>query len=173
VEEKFGFPKTMLLMLASIVFGNLLVYVCGKNTVAVGLSGGVYGLMGAMGVIYWQDGYFAVPMFRRRFMSTVYINILINFLPNVSVWGHLGGLAAGFFLAMIFYGSLPKNVRVSFAVCLTALVIACGFMAYRNSALDVIYTGTDLEVAAFYERIGQPKIATKIAETCLKYAQTH
>ena len=59
----------------------------------VGASGAVYGLMGAAFVVEYLRG--GNP-WRDGLGSLIIINVVVSFLiPNVSVGGHLGGLAAG------------------------------------------------------------------------------
>ena len=69
---------------------------CTARMSAVGLlgaSGAVYGVMGAAFVVEYLRG--GNP-WRDGLGSLIIINVVISFLiPNISVGGHLGGLAAG------------------------------------------------------------------------------
>jgi membrane associated rhomboid family serine protease len=59
----------------------------------VGASGAVYGVMGAVFVVEYLRG--GNP-WRDGLGSLIIINVVISFLiPNISIGGHLGGLAAG------------------------------------------------------------------------------
>ena len=56
----------------------------------VGASGAIYGLLGAFGVVL-----LAQKQDLRGLLTLLGINLVISFLPGVSLLGHLGGLVAG------------------------------------------------------------------------------
>ncbi|MCU1605918.1 MAG: Rhomboid Peptidase [Modestobacter sp.] len=56
----------------------------------VGASGAIYGLLGAFGVVL-----VARKQDLRGLLTLLGINLVISFLPGVSLLGHLGGLVAG------------------------------------------------------------------------------
>jgi membrane associated rhomboid family serine protease len=56
----------------------------------VGASGAIYGLLGAFGVVL-----VAQKQDLRGLLTLLGINLVISFLPGVSLLGHLGGLVAG------------------------------------------------------------------------------
>ena len=168
VEDKLGFARTFVILIVSIIIGNICVYAGDKNIVAVGMSGGIYGLFAAMTVIYWKEGYFKIPVLRNRLISNIYINILINFLPYVSVLGHLGGFVAGLFLAFIFL-DFEKSVKINFAVAGCAIIIALGFLGVRNQKLDEMYLGTDRQVIDIYRKAGLNGLADNINDKITEY----
>ena len=161
VEDKFGFVKTFIILIVSIIVGNICVYAGDQNIVAVGISGGIYGLFAAMIIIYWKDGYFKVPVLRNRLLSNIYVNILINFLPYVSFLAHLGGFVAGLFLAFIFL-DYDKSIKINFTVAGCAIVIALGILSYNNRDLDKMYLGTDKEVVQLIKNVGMESAADKM-----------
>ena len=168
VEDKLGFGKTMAILLFSIVTGNLAVFIGNGNILALGLSGGLYGLMATMIIIYWKEGYFKYPGFIRSFISTIYINILINFLPNVSVYGHLGGFIGGAFLGYILYSS-DKQLKTNLAICLVILLCGIGYLVQRSNNLDNYYILTDREVEAVFRDMHMDKIADRIETKTTEY----
>jgi membrane associated rhomboid family serine protease len=56
----------------------------------VGASGAIYGLLGAFGVVLVSQ-----KQDLRALLTLLGINLVISFLPGVSLLGHLGGLVAG------------------------------------------------------------------------------
>ena len=169
VENKFGFVRTFATLIISIVTGSLFVYFGNSSEISVGLSGGIYGLIGALIVILYQEGLFKVPEVRKRFMSTLYINIILNFLPNVSFLAHLGGFIAGIFLGFIFSEKTDRQLRINFTVA--GLVLA-GFMigyCIINHSVSALYPDLDARMIRVLRRLNLNSYADKIAAALKKY----
>ncbi|MCC5947164.1 MAG: rhomboid family intramembrane serine protease [Nitriliruptoraceae bacterium] len=66
--------------------------------VTIGASGAVFALMGAAMVVLRERG---MNPWRTSIGGLVALNLLITFLPGISVGGHLGGLAAGYVAAKL------------------------------------------------------------------------
>jgi membrane associated rhomboid family serine protease len=162
VEKQFGFRKSMMILLMSIVVGNLLEFVAGPNKVCVGISGGLYGYLGAMTVHYIRSGYFKNRVFRRNYLNTLYINLLISLMPNVSYISHLAGFVTGGFLAVLCDEQLARSLKINVAVCSLLLAGSIGYLATKYDSLDTFYYQTDVEVARVYENIGWKSLADKI-----------
>jgi len=108
-----GFVHLALNMLALLIFGSELEHALGRwryaGLYAVSLLGGAASIQlfgdnrfvaGASGAIYGLLGALAVLIIVRRqdvrgILTLLAINIVISFLPGVSLLGHLGGLVAG------------------------------------------------------------------------------
>jgi membrane associated rhomboid family serine protease len=99
------------------LFGDPRVPVAGASTAIYGLLGGLFVLM----VAHRQD--------LRGLITLLVLNVMISFLPGVSLLGHLGGLAAGALAAGILVLTrrrLPAQVTAlgALAVVLVALAVA-------------------------------------------------
>ncbi len=169
VEKQLGFPKTMVILLVSIIGGALCVHVSSGNTVVVGLSGGIYGLFAAYTIICIQKGYFKNRLFLREFLLNLYLNILISLMPNVSWVAHLGGLVAGGLVTVIVGKGFDKALKISCSVCLLATCLFSGYIYSTNSNFQDYYYGTDLEVASIWEKIGLTNYAYKITTETYSY----
>ena len=169
VEDRMGFAKTMCIFLASVVFGNVCVLAGDGNIVASGLSGGIYGLFASVMILFWQAGYFKIPALRRNILSTVYINILINFLPNVSLLAHLGGFVTGLLLTFIFSEDSEKALKINSAISGVLIIVALIYFCYKNFYLDTIYLGTDYEVANIFSKIGLESMSKNIINMVTAY----
>ncbi len=102
VEEAIGTPRFLLVYLVSGLAGSagaLWISFAGGTfqltspfTVTVGASGAIWGIMGALLVLeYMTTGSFA-----GQAMGLILINLVITItIPNISLGGHLGGLAGG------------------------------------------------------------------------------
>jgi len=170
MEKHYGFKKSIVILIVSIIMGNLVEFVGGPNKVCVGLSGGLYGYLAALTLVYLRNGYFKNPVFRREFINTMTINLMISFLPQVSWMAHLGGFIAGGFLAVMLDGKFTKGLRINVSICMLVLCLAIGYFGYTNSRhLDTFYYQTDCEVADVYKQIGLKKLAERIRTDTYEY----
>ena len=102
LEMVFGHGLYALILIASIIGGNLLSFLLegSDTTVTLGISGGLYGLMAAYLVFLFKLGLLAEPSIRFSLLRMLGVNLLINLMPNVSRMGHAGGFLTGFAIAM-------------------------------------------------------------------------
>ena len=153
-EKIYGSKKYFLILFGSILFGNAFCYILDGNLIAVGLSGGLYGLLAAMLIHFIHSGMMKNPRIMSSAINMVIINLMINLMPNVSVLSHLGGFAGGLFLSLIFYPNEFLNKMKKHAV--TAFIILCCLIAFKCAQvknLDQIYPGTDLNVVSALETL--------------------
>ncbi|MBR0473729.1 MAG: rhomboid family intramembrane serine protease [Erysipelotrichaceae bacterium] len=98
MEEYLGSFRYALILIISIIGGSLLTtYVGKKNALTVGISGGIYGLTAVYILMLLRSPYVQLYDIIHMFMPM----IVVNFLPNISVTGHLGGFAAGLLLGLL------------------------------------------------------------------------
>ncbi|MFE6921296.1 rhomboid family intramembrane serine protease [Nocardia sp. NPDC057663] len=92
LEQVLGRVRFACVYLVSLLGGSAAVMALSDTIVATaGASGAVYGLFGAVTVTLIRLRQSPTPM-----LVVIGINVLISFsLPGISLWGHLGGLAAG------------------------------------------------------------------------------
>ncbi|MEU4339743.1 rhomboid family intramembrane serine protease [Nocardia sp. NPDC023852] len=105
-ELVLGRLRYLSVYLVSLLGGSAAVMALAQNTVTAGASGAVYGLFGAITVILIR-----LRQNPNQMLIIIGINVFISFsLPGISLWGHLGGLAAGTFatLGILF---LPSWLR--------------------------------------------------------------
>jgi membrane associated rhomboid family serine protease len=91
IERRLGWWRYLSVYLLSALGGAVAIQLFGDPARPVaGASAALYGLMGALGVLMVvarQD--------LRGLLTLLVLNVVISFLPNVSLLGHLGGFAAG------------------------------------------------------------------------------
>lgn len=102
MEPVLGKVRYFLVLLAGILFGNIFVFIVDGGVIGLGLSGGLFALMGALIVYLFETQAIRNPRIRGQVISTLLINLMISILPNVSMMAHLGGFQAGIFLGFIF-----------------------------------------------------------------------
>ena len=116
VERTMGWWRLMVVFLVAGSLGNLLSAFDVRYDVAVGASGGIFGLVGAFAVaVYRLDG----PMYaaiRRRLLLLlalmVAVDLSIGWLePQIDNLAHAGGFVAGIVLAALLYRPLRTHLH--------------------------------------------------------------
>ena len=90
-ELVLGRLRYLAVYLVSILGGSAAVMLLETGAVTAGASGAVFGLLGAQAVILMRLRRSPAPV-----LAIVVLNVVISItIPGISLWGHLGGLAAG------------------------------------------------------------------------------
>ena len=149
LEMSMGRWKYLTVLLGSVLGGSLFLFAGQGNTIAVGLSAGLYGLMSAYVILIVRAGGMKVPRVRNALLSTIMINLLINFMPGVSWIAHLGGAVSGALLcgALCLDGTEVQK-RMNYGAAAIVLAFSLGFLSYRNaySPSDQIYILSDYHI---------------------------
>src|ERR687886_2350077 len=91
LEEALGRGRFLLLYLVSGLAGSAGALIASPTAVTVGASGAIFGILGAALVLERQG----TPVFGGA-LTLIVINLAFSFaVPNISIGGHLGGLAGG------------------------------------------------------------------------------
>lgn len=123
LERAMGHARYATLFFGSVLGGSLGALLLDPQSVAVGASGGVFGIFGAYAVILLLRG--QNPM-RSSIGSLILINLVFTFaVPNISIGGHVGGLLAGALLGGIVTYARDRDLdRVGVAAAVaTSLVL--------------------------------------------------
>lgn len=130
IEPMIGHLRFLVIYLLSGVGGNLLSLALGSDkSIGAGASTALFGLFGAviaLGIRHRNNP--AIAYVARQALVLAIINLFIDiFLPNIDIYGHIGGLLTGFLLAMLAGDHLGKNynqkLRVLSAVILLLYVV--------------------------------------------------
>ena len=165
LSQVLGRKKFYVILIASILGGSLCVFAVSGNIIAMGLSGGLYGLMACYTWLLIRARAFRNPAVRRQVIPMYAVNLLINFLPGVSAAGHIGGFVTGFMLSGIL--AVPQEEsRKHFVICSVLLVVVTGFFCMRNAYIpkDTRYLLSDLHVLGQEKKMGLENHAYRIAE---------
>src|SRR5919108_3589081 len=93
LEPVLGHLRFVALYFASLLAGSFGVMLLSPNSVTVGASGAVFGLMGAAFVLQRLRG---VDPMASGIGPVILLNLAITFvIPGISIGGHLGGLVGG------------------------------------------------------------------------------
>ena len=99
LERLVGTARLVVIYTVSCLVGGVAVWALQGQGITVGASGGIWGLMTAMAVLFFRPQgivpeVMVAPM-RRRFGQILVLNLMLSFLPGISLWGHLGGGLGG------------------------------------------------------------------------------
>ncbi|XP_043698250.1 RHOMBOID-like protein 2 [Telopea speciosissima] len=123
LEQQFGFVRIGVVYLLSGFGGSVLSCLFIRNSISVGASGALFGLLGAMLselLINWTI-YTNKVAALLTLVFIIAINLAVGILPHVDNFAHIGGFLTGFLLGFILLvrpqfgwverGNLPANVR--------------------------------------------------------------
>lgn len=129
LEPGIGTPRFLAIYFISLLAGSFGALLLDPNTVTVGASGAIFGLMAAVVVVARGRG---MEQIATQFGLFIVLNLVLTFsIPNISVGGHLGGLIGGGLAALLLVGverRAPARVLTAFEVG-GLLVLAIGSVA--------------------------------------------
>jgi membrane associated rhomboid family serine protease len=133
LEPGIGTPRFVALYFASLFAGSFGALLLDPNALTIGASGAVFGIFGAT---------FVIARHRRidGLASSIGIILLLNLAitfgrPEISIGGHLGGLAAGVLCALVIVAGergmlgrrrLPVEIAAMVAIAVISIVAAIG-----------------------------------------------
>ena len=99
VEMVLGRARYLGLYFVSGLAGATGALIADPNSVTVGASGAIFGLLGAGLILEYQ----ATGSLAGNYLTLIVINLAISFaVPGISVGGHLGGLVGGIVTTLAF-----------------------------------------------------------------------
>jgi membrane associated rhomboid family serine protease len=137
LEPAIGAVRYVGLYVISLLGGSLGALILDPNTITVGASGAVYGLMGAAIVIARHRG---VEDVASQLGFWLVLNLAFTFsVPGISIGGHLGGLAAGglgaFAISRIGVAAGPRAQRLELgALALIGIAAVIGSFIAANAS---------------------------------------
>jgi membrane associated rhomboid family serine protease len=133
LERALGPLRFIALYLLAGLGGNVAAYLFAPpNAATAGASTAVFGLMAAIFVILRRLKLSVAPI-----LPVIVINVIFTFtIANISVAGHLGGLAVGAIVAAILaYAPRQQRNLVQVVGCALVLVLLIALAVYRTMAL--------------------------------------
>jgi rhomboid protease GluP len=101
VESEYGRERFWVVYLACGVAGNVLATVFGPQTLVVGASGAIFGLVGLLIVHSGRRGGFGGRQLRSRLMQWAFFMFVISLMPGISFSAHAGGFLGGLALGWL------------------------------------------------------------------------
>jgi membrane associated rhomboid family serine protease len=127
LEPGIGTPRFVALYFVSLFAGSFGALLLDPNALTIGASGAVFGIFGATFVIARSRG---VDALASSIAFILVLNLAITFgRPEISIGGHLGGLAAGLLCALVIVagdrGMLgPRRLPVELAMMIAIGVLS-------------------------------------------------
>jgi len=122
LERGLGAIRFALIYLAGLLGGSLAVLAFNHEQSTLGASGAVLGLAGGIAAVLMARG---INIFQTSLGAIFLINLALPLLvPQISFWGHLGGIAAGFAAGFLVSwlperAGLPERAAIGATAALT------------------------------------------------------
>lgn len=111
VQFVYGKVKYLIIYLVSIIGSSIFSYLFNSNSVSVGASGAIFGLLGAMIIFAYNNRRKIGKNYIKGLIKVVIINMIIGVtLSNIDNSAHLGGLISGIIISYIFL-KLKNNAK--------------------------------------------------------------
>jgi membrane associated rhomboid family serine protease len=122
LEPGIGTPRFLGIYFVSLLAGSLGVLILDPNTVTVGASGAIFGLMAAVIVVARGRG---IEQLASQFGLFVVLNLVLTFsIPGISIGGHIGGLIGGAVAALlVIFVERRMSGRPGFTLELAGIVL--------------------------------------------------
>lgn len=131
VESYLGKVKYLIVYLFSAITGSLLsCVVYGTSGWALGASGAIFGLMGALLYFGYHYRLYLDNALKTQIIPLIVLNLAIGFIvPGIGNAGHIGGLVGGLFSSMAvgIEKRSTKQDAINGAIC---SIILFGFLSY-------------------------------------------
>lgn len=144
MEKVYKRSQFWIILLTSIIVGNLFVLIGQPNIVGLGISGGLFGLLGAYIAYLYGVGAFKNVSVVTNLVSLLIMNLIISMLPGISFLAHFGGFLTGLFLGVYFSDSSRLVSLKKHGLGATVLLIAlCMSQVPSLDTVTPIYPKTD------------------------------
>lgn len=164
--------RVLAIFLGSILSSSLFVMAVQGNGITIGISGMLFGCTAA--VMVWLT---ANQVWNRQnkslFLRIIVLNVIVSLMPGVSWQGHLGGFIGG--MAVSFFLTESPQWQKYRRAYLAAIAAFYGILLWVivKTPLDAAYYGTDLDVAAIWEKLGFSGYADRIRTVMKAYYELH
>lgn len=161
LEPQLGKFKYSLLFICGIIGASLTHGVLSGNSLVTGLSGGIYALFAYLIMYFVKSNYLSMA----SLMPTILINLMLNFLPNVSWQSHLGGALIG----ILFY-YIYEDDKINWMQFPIILILFAGlfYKFYDDHLIRPFYGLTDMEVVQIASDFNLDNYAEKTAQKLYK-----
>ncbi len=137
LEQFLGRLRFVALYFVSLLGGSVGVLLLEPNALAVGASGAIFGLFGAMAIVQRAVG---MSVWASGLGPILALNLFLTFaVSRISVGGHVGGLVAGAVVGFIYVSMKrarrPDSVALGAAVAFGAVLVVLSLMLASNPVL--------------------------------------
>lgn len=130
IENFTGKGKYLLIYFVSALSASLMSCVITPNSISVGASGAIFGLLGALVYFGTQYRIYLSSVIKNQIIPLIVINLLLGFMVSgIDNAAHIGGLIGGVLIAMALGVQKKENTKnkVNGWIC---LIIYLAFLSY-------------------------------------------
>ncbi len=109
VQRAVGLARAIMIYAGGLFGGSAAVLLFNWDQATLGASGAVLGLAGGLAGILWSRG---INITQTSLGGIFLLNLALPLFTNISFWGHFGGIAGGFIVAMAM-ATIDKGQRSS------------------------------------------------------------
>ncbi|MDB1924454.1 rhomboid family intramembrane serine protease [Clostridium tertium] len=112
VEAVYGSKRYIAIYVISALGGSVVSYLFKPNSISVGASGAIFGLLGAMLIFGLKERDKIGKQYMKNILETIGLNVIIGItIPNIDNFAHLGGLILGAITSFILFKK--KNFKIN------------------------------------------------------------
>lgn len=112
VEAVYGSKRYIAIYVISALGGSVVSYLFKPNSISVGASGAIFGLLGAMLIFGLKERDKIGKQYMKYILETIGLNVIIGItIPNIDNFAHLGGLILGTITSFILFKK--KNFKIN------------------------------------------------------------
>lgn len=112
VEAVYGSKRYIAIYVISALGGSVFSYLFKPNSISVGASGAIFGLLGAMLIFGLKERDKIGKQYMKNILETIGLNVIIGItIPNIDNFAHLGGLILGAITSFILFKK--KNFKIN------------------------------------------------------------
>ncbi|WP_291647870.1 rhomboid family intramembrane serine protease [Clostridium sp.] len=112
VEAVYGNKRYIAIYIISALGGSVVSYLFKPNSISVGASGAIFGLLGAMLIFGLKERDKIGKQYLKNILETIVLNVIIGItIPNIDNFAHLGGLIIGALTSLILFKN--KNLKIN------------------------------------------------------------
>lgn len=172
MERIYGLKRFFVTIISGIIMGGLFVYVSQGNVLLVGISAGLFSLLGVLVVYLFETGLVRQPQIQTQLWRMVMMNVLISLIPGISVIGHIGGLITGVLIGLIYAKSKTlEHIKKHAFYALVLLITAVAGLAYVNESALPLYGITDQQVVDIADDFGLTWYAEDVSKALIEHYQ--
>ena len=125
VESFFGTKKFIFIYFISGITGSLLSIPFLGNSIAVGASGAIFGLLGSLLYFGYYYRTYLGNVIIAQILPIIIINLIIGLMPDIANTAHIGGLVGGVLASRIVGVSnkSDKSERINGIIMLSIIII--------------------------------------------------
>lgn len=150
-EPLFTKIQFILILLLSIIVGNIFVLIGSTTNIVDGISGGICGIFGAYMAVLLTHGSIRHPLVKLSLINSIWSILITVLFSSISVYALIGSFLCGALLGLMFDKALhwaQIKLHVKIAGCIA--VILLGYMVVTNDHVGVINKSLNHKIINVY-----------------------